>query len=110
MRELTLGVYSRAREYAEAQGVIIADTKFEFGLHDGEIILIDEILSPDSSRFWDQKIYEPGHSQDSFDKQFVRDYLDTLDWDRTPPAPTLPEEIVTKTLQKYQEARDRLLG
>ncbi len=110
LRDLTLGVYGRAREYAEGQGVIIADTKFEFGLHEGEIILIDEILSPDSSRFWDQKIYEPGRSQDSFDKQFVRDYLDALDWDRTPPAPALPEEIVNKTLQKYQEARDRLLG
>lgn len=110
LRDLTLGVYSRAREYAEEQGVIIADTKFEFGLHGGEIILIDEILSPDSSRFWDQEIYAPGRSQDSFDKQFIRDYLDTLDWDRTPPAPALPEEIVNKTLQKYQEARDRLLG
>ena len=110
LRDLTLKVYAAARDYAEGRGIIIADTKFEFGLHDGGIVLIDEILSPDSSRFWDQEVYGPGRSQDSFDKQFVRDYLDTLDWDKTPPAPALPEEIVRKTLEKYREARDRLLG
>ena len=109
LRDLTVGVYGFAREYGESRDIIIADTKFEFGQHEGEIILIDEILSPDSSRFWDRKLYEPGRSQDSFDKQFVRDYLDTLDWDKTPPAPVLPDEIVQQTLNKYLEARDRLI-
>ena len=110
LKALTLDIYASARSFAEGKGIIIADTKFEFGLSDGEIILIDEILSPDSSRFWDQETYAPGRSQDSFDKQFVRDYLETLDWDKTPPAPELPEEIVVNTLAKYREARDRLLG
>ena len=110
LKDLTLAVYSYARDYADGRGIIIADTKFEFGTLDGEVILIDEILSPDSSRFWDKAIYAPGRSQDSFDKQFVRDYLDTLDWDKTPPAPALPEEIVAQTLAKYREARDRLIG
>jgi phosphoribosylaminoimidazole-succinocarboxamide synthase len=110
LKALTLDIYASARSFAEGKGIIIADTKFEFGLSDGEIILIDEILSPDSSRFWDQETYAPGGSQDSFDKQFVRDYLATLDWDKTPPAPELPEEIVVNTLAKYREARDRLLG
>ena len=110
MKDLTLEIYGRAREYAEGKGVIIADTKFEFGLSGGEIILIDEVLSPDSSRFWDRERYAPGQSQDSFDKQFLRDYLETLDWDKTPPAPDLPEEVISETLEKYREARDRLLG
>jgi phosphoribosylaminoimidazole-succinocarboxamide synthase len=110
LKQLTLDIYASARSFAEGKGIIIADTKFEFGLMDGEIILIDEILSPDSSRFWDQETYAPGRGQDSFDKQFVRDYLETLDWDKTPPAPELPEEIVVNTLAKYREARDRLLG
>ncbi|MDA0748623.1 MAG: phosphoribosylaminoimidazolesuccinocarboxamide synthase [bacterium] len=110
LRDLTLGVYRSAREYAEGKDIIIADTKFEFGLHNGKIILIDEILSPDSSRFWDRTQYAPGRSQDSFDKQFVRDYLETLDWDKTPPAPALPEHIIERTLEKYREGRDRLLG
>ena len=110
LKTLTLDIYASARAFAENKDIIIADTKFEFGLLDGEIILIDEILSPDSSRFWDQETYAPGRSQDSFDKQFVRDYLETLDWDKTPPAPELPENIVVNTLAKYREARDRLLG
>ena len=110
LRDLTLAVYGWARTYGESRDIILADTKFEFGRHNGEIILIDEILSPDSSRFWDRKIYAPGRSQDSFDKQFVRDYLETLDWDKKPPAPALPEEIVEQTLSKYLEARDRLIG
>ena len=110
LRDLTLAIYGFAREFGESKDIIIADTKFEFGRHGGDIILIDEILSPDSSRFWDRKIYEPGRSQDSFDKQFVRDYLDTLDWDKTPPAPALPEDITRRTLDKYEEARDRLIG
>ena len=110
LRDLTLAIYGFAREFAESKDIIIADTKFEFGKSGGDIILIDEILSPDSSRFWDRKIYEPGRGQDSFDKQFVRDYLDTLDWDKTPPAPALPEDITRRTLDKYEEARDRLIG
>lgn len=109
IRNLSLAVYEKARAYAEMKGIIIADTKFEFGRVDGRTILIDEILSPDSSRFWPVSEYSPGGSQPSFDKQFVRDYLDGLDWDKTPPAPELPEEIVAKTLEKYREARDLLL-
>jgi phosphoribosylaminoimidazole-succinocarboxamide synthase len=110
IRDLSIAVYEKARAYAEKKGIIIADTKFEFGRVDGRTILIDEILSPDSSRFWPRSKYRPGGSQPSFDKQFLRDYLETLDWDKTPPAPVLPEDIVKKTLEKYREARDLLLG
>ena len=110
LKNLTLAVYGTARNFASERGIIIADTKFEFGLIDGKITLIDEILSPDSSRFWPQDSYEPGRGQDSFDKQFVRDYLETLDWDKTPPAPELPKDIVRRTLEKYKEASRRLLG
>ena len=108
IRDLSIAVYEKARKYAETRGIIIADTKFEFGRVDGRTILIDEILSPDSSRFWPRSSYRPGGPQPSFDKQFVRDYLETLDWDKTPPAPELPEEIVAKTLEKYREASDLL--
>ena len=110
IRDLSVTVYEKARTYAESKGIIIADTKFEFGIIDGRTTLIDEILSPDSSRFWPLSEYSPGRSQQSFDKQFVRDYLETLDWDKTPPAPSLPDDIVMKTLDKYKEARDLLLG
>ncbi len=110
IRDLSLAVYEKARAYAETKGIIIADTKFEFGRADGRTILIDEVLSPDSSRFWPRSEYRPGGAQPSFDKQFVRDYLETLDWDKTPPAPVLPDEIVRKTLEKYREARDLLIG
>ncbi len=110
IRDLTIGVYEKAREYAQTRGIIIADTKFEFGIVDGRTILIDEILSPDSSRFWPVADYRPGGGQPSFDKQFVRDYLAGLDWDKTPPAPALPDEIIHKTLSKYREARDLLIG
>jgi phosphoribosylaminoimidazole-succinocarboxamide synthase len=110
IRDLSLAVYEKARAYAEKRNIIIADTKFEFGRVNGKTILIDEILSPDSSRFWPSASYRQGGPQPSFDKQFVRDYLETLDWDKTPPAPALPEEIVRKTLEKYREARDLLLG
>jgi phosphoribosylaminoimidazole-succinocarboxamide synthase len=110
IRDLSLAVYEKARAYAASKGVIIADTKFEFGVVDGKTILIDEILSPDSSRFWPAGEYEPGRSQRSFDKQFVRDYLNGLDWDKTPPAPPLPVEIVEKTLEKYREVRNLLVG
>ena len=106
IRDKSLQVYTRASEYAAERGIIISDTKFEFGILDNEVILIDEILTPDSSRFWPQDDYEPGMPQKSFDKQFVRDYLDTLDWDKTPPAPELPPEIVEKTAEKYQQAFD----
>ena len=110
LRDLSIAVYEKARAYADTRGIIIADTKFEFGLVDGRVILIDEIFSSDSSRFWPKDRYEPGRSQDSFDKQFVRDYLETLDWDKTPPAPELPEEIIRKSLEKYREAYRRLAG
>ncbi len=103
LRDLSLKIYERARHFAEEKGIIIADTKMEFGIYNDEIILIDELLTPDSSRFWSIKNYEPGRSQDSFDKQIVRDYLLTLDWDQTPPGPELPDNIVNKTSGRYQE-------
>jgi phosphoribosylaminoimidazole-succinocarboxamide synthase len=109
-RDATLRIYKEAREYARQRGIIIADTKFEFGLYDGQIILIDEVLTPDSSRFWPADQYKPGHGQPSFDKQFVRDYLETLTWDKTPPAPALPADVVAKTQAKYLEAYQRLTG
>ncbi len=109
-RDLSLRIYNFARDYARQRGIIIADTKFEFGLFEGKLILIDEVLTPDSSRFWPADHYAPGKGQPSFDKQFVRDYLETLDWDKTPPAPALPPEIVAKTQAKYLEAYERLTG
>ena len=110
VRELSLALYLHARSYARERGIIIADTKFEFGFWDGDIILIDEALTPDSSRFWPADKYEPGRTQDSFDKQFVRNYLETLDWDKTDPGPTLPDDIVEKTRSKYIEAFETLTG
>lgn len=110
LRELSLSIYRRAREIAEGKGIIIADTKFEFGLLDNEIILIDELLTPDSSRFWSMKDYNPGRSQDSYDKQIVRDYLLTLDWDMRPPGPPLPDEIIRKTSERYREIMEILTG
>ena len=110
LREVSIAVYRKARDYADGRGILIADTKFEFGLIDGEVTLIDEVLSPDSSRFWPKDRYEPGRPQDSFDKQLVRDYLDTLDWDKTPPAPALPDEIVRRTTEKYREAYQKLVA
>ena len=109
-RELSLRIYTEARAYARQRGIIIADTKFEFGLADGELLLIDEVLTPDSSRFWPADHYAPGKSQPSFDKQFLRDYLETLDWNKTPPGPVLPPEVVAKTQAKYLEAYERLTG
>jgi phosphoribosylaminoimidazole-succinocarboxamide synthase len=106
VRNASLQLYQEAAEYAKERGIIIADTKFEFGLDDnGRLTLIDEVLTPDSSRFWPADQYQPGTSPVSFDKQFVRDYLETLDWNKTAPGPELPEEIVTKTAEKYQLAR-----
>lgn len=105
LKKRTLEIYSYASQYALSRGIIIADTKFEFGLDkDGNILLIDEVLTPDSSRFWSADSYEPGKAQASFDKQFVREYLETLDWDKTPPAPALPKEIVDATTSRYLEA------
>ncbi len=106
----SLKIYNFARDYARRRGIIIADTKFEFGLYDGELLLIDEVLTPDSSRFWPADQYQPGKSQPSFDKQFLRDYLETLDWNKTPPGPVLPPEVVARTQGKYLEAYQRLTG
>jgi phosphoribosylaminoimidazole-succinocarboxamide synthase len=106
----SIEIYQQASAYALKKGMIIADTKFEFGVHNGEVIIIDEVLTPDSSRFWPLDEYSSGKGQPSFDKQFVRDYLETLDWDKTPPAPGLPEEVITKTTEKYREAYQKLTG
>lgn len=110
LKKLSLTLYKKAASYAEGHGVIIADTKFEFGMIGKEIILIDEILTPDSSRFWPMDGYRPGGPQMSFDKQFVRDYLENLDWDKTPPAPELPQEIVDQTSKKYLKMVELFLG
>ena len=111
VREISLGLYRRAADYARQRGIIIADTKFEFGLDDsGQLVLMDEIFTPDSSRFWPLDAWRPGSNPPSFDKQFVRDYLETLDWDKTPPGPQLPREILEKTAEKYREAQRRLIG
>jgi phosphoribosylaminoimidazole-succinocarboxamide synthase len=110
LREVTLTIYERACRIAEAKGIIIADTKLEFGMRGGELILIDELLTPDSSRFWPADGYKPGGPQQSFDKQFLRDYLLTLAWDKSPPPPQLPQEIVAKTKERYEEALRRLTG
>jgi phosphoribosylaminoimidazole-succinocarboxamide synthase len=111
VRDVTLEIYSRARDFAWDKGIIIADTKIEFGvMPDGSLIWIDEAMSPDSSRFWPKDLYQPGGQQPSFDKQFVRDYLETLDWDKQAPPPALPPEIVAKTSEKYQEALFQLTG
>jgi phosphoribosylaminoimidazole-succinocarboxamide synthase len=110
VRDYSIRLYEEGRAFAGGRGVIIADTKFEFGLLDGEIILIDECLTPDSSRFWPEGEYRVGCSPPSFDKQFVRDYLENLDWDKTPPAPALPDAVVNATSLKYREAFERITG
>jgi len=109
-KELSILLYKKGQEYAASRGIIIADTKFEFGIHDGKIMLIDEILTPDSSRFWPADQYETGHDQPSFDKQIVRNYLETLSWDKRPPAPELPGDIIEKTTEAYCEIYKRLSG
>jgi phosphoribosylaminoimidazole-succinocarboxamide synthase len=110
LRDLTLTIYTKAAEYARSRGIIIADTKFEFGVVDGEIILADEVLTPDSSRFWPAETYSPGGAQPSFDKQFVRDYLESIHWNKQPPAPALPEDVARRTSEKYKEAYRTLSG
>ena len=110
LRDTTIEVYEFAREFARDHGIIIADTKLEFGTIDGELILIDELLTPDSSRFWDMTGYEPGKSQPNYDKQFVRDWLDASGWDHEPPAPELPEDVVARTTERYAEAFSKLTG
>ncbi len=110
VRDVTLKIYAKARDIAATKGIIIADTKFEYGIYNGELIIIDECMTPDSSRFWPKETYKPGGPQPSFDKQFLRDYLETLDWGKTAPAPPLPEEIVRKTGEKYMEALVKLTG
>ena len=108
--DLSLQIYAAGRDHAAQRGIIVADTKFEFGTVDGQLLLIDECLTPDSSRFWPKGQYIVGQSPPSFDKQFVRDYLETLDWNKTPPAPSLPQDVITKTSAKYVEASERLTG
>lgn len=110
LKKFSLAIYEKARQWGEEKGIIIADTKFEFGLFDGRLILIDEVLTPDSSRFWPKDQYRPGRSQPSFDKQFLRDYLESIGWDKRPPAPSLPPEIIEKTQAKYEEALRMLTG
>ena len=110
LRDLTLALYTRARAHAESRGIILADTKLEFGEKDGRVVWIDEAFTPDSSRFWPQDGYRPGQSQPSFDKQFVRDYLESIAWDKRPPAPPLPADVVSRTREKYLEAFARLTG
>jgi phosphoribosylaminoimidazole-succinocarboxamide synthase len=110
LKDLTLTLYSRAAEYADSRGIIIADTKFEFGVKDGVVILVDEALTPDSSRFWPKESYEPGRGQQSFDKQYLRDYLETVKWDKQPPGPNLPQTVIAQTSEKYLEAYRLLTG
>jgi phosphoribosylaminoimidazole-succinocarboxamide synthase len=110
VRSKSIEIYKQADNYARGKGIIIADTKFEFGKLGEKIVLIDEILTPDSSRFWPLDDYEPGRSQKSFDKQFTRDYLDSLDWDKTPPGPVLPDEIIKKTREKYLSILEMITG
>lgn len=110
VRDVTLKIYQKARDIADSKGIIIADTKFEYGIYNGELIIIDECMTPDSSRFWPKESYKPGGPQPSFDKQYLRDYLETLDWNKTAPAPPLPYEVVKKTGEKYMEALVKLTG
>ena len=110
VKSFSMAVYKKARDYAEQKGILIADTKMEFGVEDGKLILIDELLTPDSSRFWPKDNYQSGGPQQSFDKQFLRDYLLAVKWNKTPPAPELPEEVIQKTREKYLEAYKRLVG
>jgi phosphoribosylaminoimidazole-succinocarboxamide synthase len=110
LRDVSLELYARARAHAEERGILLADTKFEFGVREGRLVWIDEAFTPDSSRFWPKDGYQPGRGQPSFDKQYVRDYLESLKWDKRPPAPSLPEDVVARTREKYVEAHARITG
>ncbi|HXW16693.1 MAG TPA: phosphoribosylaminoimidazolesuccinocarboxamide synthase [Candidatus Acidoferrales bacterium] len=110
LRDVSIEIYRRAAEFAAARGIIVADTKFEFGLAGGELVWIDEAVTPDSSRFWPANEYQPGHAQPSFDKQYVRDYLEQIGWNKQPPAPALPADVVAATRARYREAYERLTG
>jgi phosphoribosylaminoimidazole-succinocarboxamide synthase len=110
LEDASLRLYAAAAARCEERGIILADTKFEFGIRDGQVILIDEVLTPDSSRFWPADLYAPGGAQPSFDKQFVRDYLDSLGWDHEPPPPSIPDDIIARTTEKYREAYQRIAG
>ncbi|MEY5014897.1 MAG: hypothetical protein RIS92_1255 [Verrucomicrobiota bacterium] len=110
VRDLSIRIYTHGRDHAEQNGIILADTKFEFGIYEGRVILIDEVMTPDSSRFWPKAEYRVGMSPPSFDKQYVRDYLESLDWDKTPPAPALPEEVIQGTTRRYLEAYEQITG
>jgi phosphoribosylaminoimidazole-succinocarboxamide synthase len=110
LKETSIALYNKASKHAESKGIILADTKFEFGIVDGKLIVADEMFTPDSSRFWDMNEYEPGRPQKSFDKQFLRDYLESINWDKKPPAPVLPDDVIRNTELKYIEAYERLTG
>ena len=110
VKSLALKIYTTAADYAATRGIILADTKFEFGVYNGKVILIDEVLTPDSSRYWPAALYKEGQNQPSYDKQYVRDYLEGLGWDKKPPAPHLPSEVVTKTMEKYIESYEKITG
>ena len=110
LRDASLALYKRAADYAEGRGILLADTKFEFGTVDGVLTVADEMFTPDSSRFWEKSDYEPGRAQKSFDKQFLREFLEASGWDKTPPPPKLPVDVVEKTAAKYREAYERLTG
>ncbi|NLB78505.1 MAG: phosphoribosylaminoimidazolesuccinocarboxamide synthase [Clostridiaceae bacterium] len=110
LKEKTVSLYKKAEEYALGRGIILADTKFEFGMLDGKLVIADEMFTPDSSRFWELSDYKPGRAQKSFDKQYLREYLESLDWDKNPPAPRLPKEVIEKTRAKYVEAYERITG
>ena len=110
VRSASLALYSDASAFAESHGIILADTKFEFGQAGGKLVVADELFTPDSSRFWEQTDYQPGRAQKSFDKQYLREWLETLDWDKTPPPPALPANVIEKTAAKYREAYERLTG
>jgi phosphoribosylaminoimidazole-succinocarboxamide synthase len=110
VKALSLAIYQKGAAFADTKGIIIADTKFEFGLYNDELILIDEVLTPDSSRFWPKETYQPGGAQQSFDKQYLRDYLISLDWNKQPPAPNLPDNVIADTRAKYLEALKQLAG
>ena len=110
LKDTSIALYNKASKYAESKGLILADTKFEFGILNGELVVADEIFTPDSSRFWDMKEYEPGRPQKSFDKQFLREYLESIGWDKNPPPPALPEDVIEKTSMKYKEAYKLITG